>query len=80
MMEDYVENAVKQAIKVHLQYPEGDILVFMTGQEDIEATCLLLHERLNRLGENVSEMFILPIYSQLPSDFQARMFEKTEHR
>ena len=25
-------------------------------------------------------MVILPIYSQLPSDFQARIFEKTEHR
>jgi len=80
MFEDYVDAAVKQGIKVHLQYPSGDILVFMTGQEDIEATCLLLHERINRLGENVPKMVILPIYSQLPSDFQARIFEKTEHR
>lgn len=30
-MEDYVENAVKKAIEVHIRYPEGDILVFMTG-------------------------------------------------
>ena len=44
--EDYVDAAVKKAIEVHLQYPQGDILVFMTGQEDIEATCLLLNERL----------------------------------
>jgi len=80
MFEDYVDAAVKQAIKVHLQYPKGDILIFMTGQEDIEATCLLLHERLNRLGENVPKIVILPIYSQLPSDFQARIFEKTEYR
>jgi pre-mRNA-splicing factor ATP-dependent RNA helicase DHX38/PRP16 len=80
MFDDYVEAAVKQAIKVHLQYPRGDILVFMTGQEDIEATCLLLHERLLQLGENVPKIVILPIYSQLPSDFQARIFEKTEFR
>jgi len=80
MFEDYVDAVVKQAIKVHLQYPKGDILVFMTGKEDIEATCLLLHERLQRLGDNVPKIVILPIYSQLPSDFQARIFEKTEFR
>ena len=78
--EDYVDAAVKKAIEVHLQYPQGDILVFMTGQEDIEATCLLLNERLRQLGENVPKIVILPIYSQLPSDYQARIFQKTEHR
>ena len=78
--EDYVDAAVKKAIEVHLQYPQGDILVFMTGQEDIEATCLLLNERLKKLGENVPKIVILPIYSQLPSDYQARIFKKTEHR
>ena len=36
--DDYVEAAVKQVLAVHLSYPPGDILVFMTGQEDIEAT------------------------------------------
>ena len=78
--EDYVDAAVKKAIEVHLQYPQGDILVFMTGQEDIEATCLLLNERLKQLGENVPKIVILPIYSQLPSDYQARIFQKTKYR
>lgn len=40
--EDYVEAAVKQAIAVHLGHPAGDILIFMTGQEEIEATCFAL--------------------------------------
>lgn len=80
MHDDYVDAAVKQAIEVHLRYPKGDILVFMTGQEDIEATCLLVHERLIRLGDTVPKLAILPIYSQLPSDYQARIFEKTDVR
>jgi pre-mRNA-splicing factor ATP-dependent RNA helicase DHX38/PRP16 len=42
VVEDYVEMAVKQALTVHLQYPPGDILIFMTGQEDIETTCEVL--------------------------------------
>jgi len=37
-----VEAAVKQAIAVHLGHPDGDILIFMTGQEEIEATCFAL--------------------------------------
>ena len=36
-MEDHVDAAVKQAIKIHLGGMEGDILIFMPGQEDIEA-------------------------------------------
>lgn len=37
-----MEAAVKQAIAVHLGHPEGDVLIFMTGQEEIEATCFAL--------------------------------------
>ena len=53
----------------------GDILVFMTGQEDIEATCVVVAERLQEI-ENVKPLAILPIYSQLPADLQAKIFEK----
>lgn len=35
-MEDYVDAAVKQAVRVHLGGTDGDILIFMPGQEDIE--------------------------------------------
>lgn len=73
--EDYVDAAVKQAIAVHLGHPPGDILIFMTGQEEIEATCFALNDRLEQLGEGVPPMLILPIYSQLPSDLQAKIFE-----
>mmetsp|Transcript_357 Transcript_357/g.335 ORF Transcript_357/g.335 Transcript_357/m.335 type:complete len:94 (+) Transcript_357:1592-1873(+) len=52
----------------------------MTGQEDIETTCLLISERLEKLGENCPRMLVLPIYSQLPSDVQAKIFEKSEIR
>ena len=42
VQEDYVEAAVKQTIAIHLGQPPGDILIFMTGQEEIEATCFSL--------------------------------------
>ena len=98
--EDYVDAAVKQALTIHLSFPPGDILVFMTGQEDIEATCQVrpgpepffssppspshptgslspcqvLAERISTL-EKVPPLLLLPMYSQLPADLQAKIFE-----
>ena len=77
-VEDYVDAAVSQVLGTHLSDPPGDILVFMTGQEDIEATCQLTAERLEKLGTEVEPLTILPIYSQLPSDMQAKIFQKSE--
>ena len=77
--DDYVEAAVKQAIQIHLQPHPGDILIFMTGQADIEVTCSVLAERLELAGEEVPPLSILPIYSQLPSDLQAKIFQKDEN-
>ncbi|KAL4325885.1 hypothetical protein GQ457_11G011660 [Hibiscus cannabinus] len=80
--EDYVEAAVKQAMTIHITSPPGDILIFMTGQEEIEAACYALAERIDRLTSStdkaVPKLLILPIYSQLPADLQAKIFQKAE--
>ncbi|XP_078482661.1 pre-mRNA-splicing factor ATP-dependent RNA helicase PRP16 [Ciona intestinalis] len=75
VVEDYVEAAVKQALQIHVQGRKGDILIFMPGQEDIEVTCDTLTERIEEL-EDVAPLAVLPIYSQLPSDLQAKIFQK----
>uniref|UniRef100_A0A0C9RLQ8 RNA helicase n=1 Tax=Wollemia nobilis TaxID=56998 RepID=A0A0C9RLQ8_9CONI len=81
--EDYVEAAVKQAMSIHITCPPGDILIFMTGQDEIEATCYALAERMDQLEAStknrVTQLSILPIYSQLPSDLQAKIFQKAEN-
>ncbi|XP_010791968.1 pre-mRNA-splicing factor ATP-dependent RNA helicase PRP16 [Notothenia coriiceps] len=73
--EDYVEAAVKQGLQIHLSGLIGDILIFMPGQEDIEVTSDQIVERLEDL-ENAPALTVLPIYSQLPSDLQAKIFQK----
>ncbi len=78
-VDDYVDSAVNKAIQIHIQQPPGDILVFMTGQEDIEATCVLIAERIQTI-EGIPPMLVLPIYSQLPSDVQSRIFEVSKLR
>eukprot|EP00054_Salpingoeca_dolichothecata_P014406 m.81349 g.81349 ORF g.81349 m.81349 type:complete len:876 (+) comp20973_c1_seq2:1441-4068(+) len=76
---DYVEAAVKKALEIHLQPHPGDILIFMTGHMDIETTCTVLADRLESAGEDVPPLKILPIYSQLPSDMQAQIFNRSAH-
>merc|ERR1719356_358569 len=78
--QDYVDAAVQQALAIHVGQDKGDILIFMTGQEDIEATCVLLADRVSQVGEDVPGLTILPIYSQLPSDMQAKIFESSDKR
>ncbi|KND04589.1 uncharacterized protein SPPG_00308 [Spizellomyces punctatus DAOM BR117] len=75
-VEDYVDAAVKQVLAIHLSHPPGDILVFMTGQEDIEVTCQVVAERLSQIDE-AAPLAILPIYSQLPADLQAKIFQRS---
>ncbi|KAL4446591.1 hypothetical protein ABPG74_005529 [Tetrahymena malaccensis] len=77
--EDYVDAAVKKALQVHIQEAPGDILIFMTGQEDIEVTCLILAEKIAS-QETIPPITILPIYSQLRSDDQAKIFETSKQR
>merc|ERR1719228_2112908 len=74
-VEDYVDAAVKQAIQVHLSADEGDLLIFMPGQEDIEVTCDTIKERLDEV-DDAPGLAVLPIYSQLPSDLQSKIFQK----
>lgn len=76
--EDYVDAAVKQVLTIHCNPSPGDILVFMTGQADIECTCDLLAEKMSKL-ENLNPLLILPMYSQLPADLQARIFQKAQN-
>ncbi|CAA0818336.1 RNA helicase family protein [Striga hermonthica] len=78
--EDYVEAAVKQALTIHITSPPGDILIFMTGQDEIEATCYALAERMEQHAtkKEIPKLLILPIYSQLPADLQAKIFQKAE--
>jgi len=77
VQEDYVMAAVKQTIQLHFNSPPGDILIFMTGQEDIEGTCTVLADKMSKLGGDgeAPPLLVLPMYSQLPADLQAKIFE-----
>lgn len=72
---DYLDASLITIMQIHLSEPPGDILLFLTGQEEIDTSCEILFERMKALGPQVPELIILPVYSALPSEMQSRIFE-----
>ncbi|KAI5478061.1 pre-mRNA-splicing factor ATP-dependent RNA helicase DHX16 [Pseudohyphozyma bogoriensis] len=74
---NYLHAAVTTVFQIHTTQPKGDILVFLTGQDEIEAAQENLEETARALGNKVAELMICPIYANLPTEMQARIFEPT---
>lgn len=74
---NYLAAAITTIFQIHITQGKGDILVFLTGQEEIEAAEANLQETARKLGSKIPEMLICPIYANLPSDLQAKIFEPT---
>jgi ATP-dependent RNA helicase DHX8/PRP22 len=72
---DYLEAALITVMQIHLSEPAGDILVFLTGQEEIDTCAEILYTRMKALGDLAPELIILPVYGALPSEMQSRIFE-----
>lgn len=72
---DYLDEALLTVMKIHCSEPAGDILLFLTGQEEIDTAAEILYERMKSLGREVPELIILPVYSALPSEMQTRIFD-----
>jgi ATP-dependent RNA helicase DHX8/PRP22 len=72
---DYLDAALTTVMQIHLTEPPGDILLFLTGKEEIDTSCEILYERMKALGPSVPELMILPIYGALPSEIASKIFE-----
>lgn len=73
--EDYVERAVKTVFDIHTQEAEGDILVFLTGREEIDTAVQMISERASMLHPKAQALLPLPLYSGLTSEQQLYVFE-----
>ncbi|KAF3606436.1 hypothetical protein DY000_02048880 [Brassica cretica] len=75
---DYMDAAIVTVLTIHVREPPpGDILVFLTGQEEIETAEEMLKQRIRGFGTKIRELIICPIYANLPSELQAKIFEPT---
>uniref|UniRef100_A0A2N9HIK7 RNA helicase n=1 Tax=Fagus sylvatica TaxID=28930 RepID=A0A2N9HIK7_FAGSY len=74
---DYLDAAIVTVLQIHVTQEPGDILVFFTGQEEIETAEEILKSRTRGLGTKIAELIICPIYANLPTELQAKIFEPT---
>ncbi|GAB7360851.1 hypothetical protein MBLNU230_g0837t1 [Neophaeotheca triangularis] len=75
---NYLSAAITTVFQIHLSQPmPGDILVFLTGQDEIEQAEASLQETARKLGGAAPELMICPIYASLPTDMQQKIFDPT---
>jgi len=74
---NYLAAAITTVFQIHTSQGKGDILVFLTGQDEIEAAEQNITEIARKLGTRVKELIICPIYANLPSELQSKIFEPT---
>ena len=77
---DYLDAALRTALQIHISEPEGDILIFLTGQEEIEDFAKKLRSELSRLEDEVGDTIVVPLYSNLPPQQQQKIFQKAPPR
>jgi ATP-dependent RNA helicase DDX35 len=74
--ENYVEKAIDVVFDIHTQEGEGDILVFLTGREEIDNAIQAVSERMLDLGSKHGPLMPLPLYAGLSTEQQMYVFDK----
>ncbi|KAK9460378.1 P-loop containing nucleoside triphosphate hydrolase protein [Lipomyces oligophaga] len=72
--ENYVTEAVKTILSIHQSEPDGDILVFLTGREEINSALQFIHDQSGSL-QSTSRLLALPLYAGLSRAEQTLIFE-----
>ncbi|CAK7909541.1 pre-mRNA-splicing factor ATP-dependent RNA helicase-like protein Prp2p [[Candida] anglica] len=76
---NYIQAAITTVFQIHTTQERGDILVFLTGQEEIETMQESLEEAATKmdLKSSDNQLLICPIYANLPPEQQSKIFEPT---
>nr|XP_008015627.2 probable ATP-dependent RNA helicase DHX35 isoform X2 [Chlorocebus sabaeus] len=75
---DYIKSTVETVVKIHQTEGDGDILAFLTGQEEVETVVSMLIEQARALARTGMKrhLRVLPMYAGLPSFEQMKVFER----
>ena len=73
---DYLEAAIRTAVQIHACEPPGDILIFLTGEEEIEDACMKIRREIGNAGDKVGDVKVVPLYASLPPQQQQKIFEE----
>ncbi|KAL1967927.1 hypothetical protein VTN77DRAFT_2344 [Rasamsonia byssochlamydoides] len=75
--QDYVEAAIRTVLQIHATEPEGDILLFLTGEEEIEDAARKISLEADEMVReaDAGPLKVYPLYGSLPPHMQQRIFE-----
>ena len=73
--EEYIERAVKTVFDIHASESDGDVLVFLTGREEIDHAIQLITDRAASLHPKAPSLLALPLYAGLTTEQQLYVFE-----
>lgn len=72
---NYLEAAIRTAVQIHCYEDPGDILVFLTGEQEIEEACQKIKDECLSYGDEVGTIDVIPLYSSLPPALQQKVFD-----
>ena len=74
---DYVEAALRTVLQIHATEAEGDILLFLTGEEEIEDACRKISLEADEMirEADAGPMKVYPLYGTLPPAQQQKIFD-----
>ncbi|KAE9381755.1 P-loop containing nucleoside triphosphate hydrolase protein [Stipitochalara longipes BDJ] len=76
---DYLHNALQTILQLHIKEPlPGDILAFLSGQEEIETLQTQLEGYAENLVKTLPRMKVMPLHGSLPAQAQQDVFEKVK--
>ncbi|EPS32569.1 Pre-mRNA-splicing factor ATP-dependent RNA helicase PRP43 [Penicillium oxalicum] len=75
--QDYVEAAIRTVLQIHATEDEGDILVFLTGEEEIEDAARKISMEAEEMVReaDAGPLKVYPLYGSLPPHMQQRIFD-----
>jgi ATP-dependent RNA helicase DDX35 len=73
---DYIDKTVRTVLDIHNQEGDGDILVFLTGRNEIEDTIARINEEAADRNINNPSIQALPLYAGLSTEQQMYVFEQ----
>lgn len=74
--EDYLEKAISTLFSIHQNEPRGDILVFLTGRDEIDKAVQAISERSVDLPPGSESILPLPLYAGLSTEQQMYVFDE----
>lgn len=73
--QDYLHSSLMAVFQIHREGAPGDILCFLTGQEDIESLTVLITEFSKQLAPTQEQLLVCPIFANLPASQQSQVFK-----